>query len=72
MGECSGYWEAKIMDGKQIKEALYFESKEERDAFVSSHPQWKKRGLFMPENLEYHLKKVPGSRVIAAGQKVEL
>ena len=35
MGECTGYWEAKIMDGKEIKQALYFESKEDRDAFIS-------------------------------------
>lgn len=50
-------WTARCFEGNKVIESKYFASKLERDLFVASHPNWKKRGKICKENLNNHLVK---------------
>lgn len=50
------YWTAKRFENDTPQETRYFASRQERDAFVAHHTQWKKRGKICTENLEKHLR----------------
>lgn len=49
------YWTARLFLEDKAIQSKYFETQAERDAFVLTHDEWKKRGKICAENLEKHL-----------------
>ncbi len=53
------FWTARLFEKDKLKASRYFKTEEERNLFVSAHPEWKKRGKICAAHLKKHIESEP-------------